>query len=104
VILKGFNLFVGLKMSFCWTKLHFVGLKTYFGWTKYPKCWTKFHFVGLKIHFVGLNCTILKDNPLKMSEFLRNKCFSNEKSPYYNLIPEKDDFLKEKCSSFSRML
>jgi hypothetical protein len=97
VILKGFNLFVGLKMSFCWTKMHFVGLKTYFGWTKYPKCWTKFHFVGL-------NSTMLKDNPLKMSEFLRKKCFLNEKSPYYNLIPEKDDFLKGKCASFSRML
>jgi hypothetical protein len=47
--------------------MHFVGRKYQ---TIYPKCWTKLHFVGLKIDFVGL-----KENPLKMSEFLRNKCF-----------------------------
>jgi hypothetical protein len=33
------------------------------------------------------------ENPLKMSEFLKNKYFFNEKSPSYVLIPEKDDFL-----------
>jgi hypothetical protein len=55
------------------------------------------------------------ENPLKMIEFLKNKCFVkrkspeflknryffNEKSPSYNLIPEKNDFLKEKCPSFA---
>jgi hypothetical protein len=44
---------------------------------------------------------LLKGNPLKMSEFLRNKYFFNEKSPSFILIPEKDDFLKEKCPSFA---
>jgi hypothetical protein len=39
------------------------------------------HFVRLKIHFVGLNCTLLKENPLKMSEFLKNEYFFNEKFP-----------------------
>jgi hypothetical protein len=58
-----------------------------------------------------------KKNPPKMSEFLRNKrivkgkspnsefliskFISNEKSPSYNLIPEKDDVLKGKCPSFA---
>jgi hypothetical protein len=37
---------------------------------------------------------LLKEDSLKMSEFLKNKYFFNEKSPSYNLIPEKDDFLK----------
>jgi hypothetical protein len=31
-----------------------------------------------------------------MSEFLKSKYFSNEKSPSYILIPEKDGFLKKK--------
>jgi hypothetical protein len=44
---------------------------------------------------------LLKENPLKMPEFLKNKYFFNEKSPSYNLIPEKDDFLKVKCPSFA---
>jgi hypothetical protein len=30
-----------------------------------------------------------------MSEFLKNKYFFNEKSPRYNLIPEKKTFSKE---------
>jgi hypothetical protein len=37
-----------------------------------------------------------KEKPLKMSEFLKNKYFSNEKSPRYILIPEKNGFLKKK--------
>jgi hypothetical protein len=44
---------------------------------------------------------LLKENPLKMTEFLKNKYFFNEKSPSYYLIPEKDDFLKGKCPSFA---
>jgi hypothetical protein len=36
---------------------------------------------------------LLKKNHLKMSEFLKNKYFFNEKSPSYILIPEIDDFL-----------
>jgi hypothetical protein len=39
---------------------------------------------------------LLKENPLKMPEFLKYKYFFNEKSPSYNLIPEKDDFLNGK--------
>jgi hypothetical protein len=35
-----------------------------------------------------------------MFELLKNKLF-NEKSANFNLIPEKDDFLKEKCASFA---
>jgi hypothetical protein len=76
--------------------------------TKYPRCWTKLHFVGLKIHFVGLNCSsslgispLLKENPIKMSGFLKHKYFFNKNSPSYNLIPEKDDFLRGKCPSFA---
>jgi hypothetical protein len=53
----GVYLFVGLKISFCWTKNAF--------------CWTK---------SVRLSA-FLKENPLKMSEFLKNKYFFNEKSP-----------------------
>jgi hypothetical protein len=37
---------------------------------------------------------LLKENPLKMSKFLKNKYFYNEISPSYILIPENDDFLK----------
>jgi hypothetical protein len=44
---------------------------------------------------------LLKENPLKKAEFLKNKYFFNGKSPRYNLIPEKDDFLKGKCPSFA---
>jgi hypothetical protein len=57
--------------------------------------------VGLKINFFGLNCTLLKENPLKMSAFLMNKYLLNEISPSYILIPENDDFLKGKCPSFA---
>jgi hypothetical protein len=46
--------------------------------TKYPKCWIKLHVVGLKYHFVGLNCTFLKENPLKLSEILKQTTFSKE--------------------------
>jgi hypothetical protein len=78
------------------------------------------------MHFVGLNCTLLKESPLKMSEFLmnknisellKNKYFFNEKSSNYNLIPEKDEnvlvlreflknknFVNGKSPSFSRIL
>jgi hypothetical protein len=53
------------------------------------------------MHFFGLNCILLKENILKMSEFLKNNYLFNEKSPSYLLIPEKDDFLKGKCPSFA---
>jgi hypothetical protein len=43
---------------------------------------------------------LLKENPLKMFEFLKNKYLFNEKSPSYILIPEKDYFLKEKFEFF----
>jgi hypothetical protein len=60
-----------------------------------------------KNSFCRINCTLLKESPLKMSEFLRNKCFFEGKSPknvwhpknklFFNksslsywLIPEKD--------------
>jgi hypothetical protein len=39
------------------------------------------------------NSALLKKNPLKMYEYLKNKYFFNEKSPSYNIIPEKDDVL-----------
>jgi hypothetical protein len=39
-----------------------------------------------------------------MYEFLRNKCFVNKKSLSYNLIPEKDDFLKGKCPTLAEFL
>jgi hypothetical protein len=45
--------------------------------------------------------TLFKENPLKISEFLKNKYFFNEKSPIYILILEKDVFFKEKCPSFA---
>jgi hypothetical protein len=41
------------------------------------------------------------ENPLKMFEFLKNKYFFNEKSPSFNLIPEKDVFSIGKCPSFA---
>jgi hypothetical protein len=44
--------------------------------------------------------TLLKKNPLKMSEFLKNKYFFNENSPSYILIPENDNFVKGKNSFF----
>jgi hypothetical protein len=44
---------------------------------------------------------LLKENSLEMSKFLKNKYFFNGKSPSYNLIPEKDDFLREKCPNFA---
>jgi hypothetical protein len=59
------------------------------------------HFVELKMQFVGLNCTMFKENPLKMSEFLKNNYFFNEKTPSYYLISEEIDFLKGKCPSFA---
>jgi hypothetical protein len=34
------------------------------------------------------------ENPLKMSELLKNKYFFNEKFPSYILNSENDDFLK----------
>jgi hypothetical protein len=42
---------------------------------------------------------LLNENPLKMSEFLKNKYYFNEKSPRYILIPEKD--VKGKSPSFA---
>jgi hypothetical protein len=39
--------------------------------------------------------TLLKEIPLKMSEFLNNQYFFNEKSPSYILIPEKDVLIKK---------
>jgi hypothetical protein len=42
-----------------------------------------------------------KENPLKMTEFLKNKYFFNEISPRYILIPENDDFPKGKCHSIA---
>jgi hypothetical protein len=54
----------------------------------------------LKISEFLKNKYFEKENPLKMSEFLKNKCFFNEISPSYLLIPEHDDFLKGKCPSF----
>jgi hypothetical protein len=39
--------------------------------------------------------SFLKENPLKMSEFLKNKYFFNEKSPSYILILKKTSFSKE---------
>jgi hypothetical protein len=42
-----------------------------------------------------------KENPLKMSEFLKNKDFFNEKSPTNILISENVDFLKGKYPSFN---
>jgi hypothetical protein len=47
---------------------------------------------------------LLKENPLKMSEILKNKYFFNEKSPDCILIPEKYVFLKEKCPSLPEFL
>jgi hypothetical protein len=44
--------------------------------------------------------TLLNENPLKMSEFLKNKYFFNEISPSSILFPKDDDFLKGKCASF----
>jgi hypothetical protein len=45
-----------------------------------------------KFIFFGLNCTLLKENPLKMSEFLKNKYFFNEKDASVEVVlPE---FLK----------
>jgi hypothetical protein len=41
------------------------------------------------------------ENPLKMSEPLKNKYFSIWISPSYLLIPENDDFLKVKCPGFA---
>jgi hypothetical protein len=41
---------------------------------------------------------LLMKNLLEMSEFLKNKYFFNENSHSYNLILEKDDFLKKKMS------
>jgi hypothetical protein len=42
---------------------------------------------------------LVKEKPLKMSEFLKNKYFFNEKSGkisyVYILIPEKTSFIKE---------
>jgi hypothetical protein len=46
----------------------------------------------------------LIENPLKTSQFLKNKYFFNEKSSSYNLIPEKDDFLNRKSPSFDQIL
>jgi hypothetical protein len=46
---------------------------------------------------------LLKETPLKMSGFLKNKYCFNEKSPSFILIPEKDIFFKEKCPSFARI-
>jgi hypothetical protein len=39
----------------------------------------------------------------KMSEFLKNKYFFNEKSPRYIIIPENEngEFFKGKCPSFA---
>jgi hypothetical protein len=37
---------------------------------------------------------LLKENPPKMSEFLKNKYFVSEIFPSYNLIPEKTTFWK----------
>jgi hypothetical protein len=76
------------------------------------------HFAGIKTRFVGLNCTLLnenslkmfeflrisallKKNPIKKSEFLKNKYFFNEISSRYILIPENEDFLKGKCPSLA---
>jgi hypothetical protein len=42
---------------------------------------------------------MLKENPPKMSEFLKNLYFFNDISP--TLIPENADFLKGKCASFA---
>jgi hypothetical protein len=39
-----------------------------------------------------------------MSEFLKNKYFLMKKTPSYLLIPEKQNFSKEKCPSFARTL
>jgi hypothetical protein len=50
---------------------------------------------------VLIQIQMLKENPLKMSEFLKSKYFFNEKSPSYNLISENDDFFKVKCPSFA---
>jgi hypothetical protein len=42
-------------------------------------------FCGTKnIILLGLNCILLKENSLKMSEFLKNKYFSKEKFSSYN--------------------
>jgi hypothetical protein len=38
---------------------------------------------------------LLKENLPKMSEFVKNEFFFNEKSPRYALIPEKAVFLKK---------
>jgi hypothetical protein len=45
--------------------------------------------------------TLLKENPLKISEFLENKYFFNGISPSHLLIPENDDFLNGKCPRFA---
>jgi hypothetical protein len=37
----------------------------------------------------------LKENPIKISEFLKNRYFSNRKSPRFVLIPEKTTFSKK---------
>jgi hypothetical protein len=47
---------------------------------------------------------LLKENPLKMSEFLGNKYFFNEISPSNILIPEKEEFLKGQCPSLTEFL
>jgi hypothetical protein len=55
----------------------------------------------LRNNVLVLLSTLLKENPLKMSEFEKNKYFFNEKSPSFILIPEKDDSLKGKSLSFA---
>jgi hypothetical protein len=47
------------------------------------------------------NKYFVKRKSLKMSEFLKNKYLINEISPSYILIPENDEFFKGKCSSFA---
>jgi hypothetical protein len=45
---------------------------------------------------------LLKENPQKMSEFVKNKYFINEISPSYLLIPENEGFFKGKRPSFAK--
>jgi hypothetical protein len=48
--------------------------------------------------------TLLKEHPLKMSEFLENKYFLIDISPSYLFIPEKTAFSKENVPVFSEFL
>jgi hypothetical protein len=62
-----FYLFVGLKMSFCRTKLDFVGIRVHYVELKVSNNIQNVGLNGIKIHFVGLNCTLFKENTPKKS-------------------------------------